>query len=187
MPSSNCTIQMSGGGIKDGKLPETLQSFFAFLGTKGLDIISCRFHKKEEIAFVTLGNILDKITLLSQYYKSPTTITMEKVEKHADPITERFYSTSCKYALGISKYSRTTLALGELGRYPVQHWMILLTVMYWLRLEQGTKNTLLNIAYLSMKKENHQWRRDMEYFPWKIGYRNIWLNPEKWSKNRLKL
>ena len=91
--------------------------------TKMLFPISCflAFYKKEEVAFVTLGNILDKITLFSQYYKSPTTITMEEVEKHADPITERFYSTSCKYALGISKYSSTTLALGELGRFPLQH------------------------------------------------------------------
>ena len=40
--------------------------------------------------------------------------------------------------------------------------------MYWLRLEQGTKNPLLNIAYLTMKKENHQWRRDIEYFLWKM-------------------
>ena len=59
--------------------------------------------------------------------------------------------------------------------------------MYWLRLEQGTKNPLLNIAYLTMKKENHQWRRDIKYFLWKIGYGNIWLSPEKLSKDRLKL
>ena len=187
MPSSNCTIKIRGGDIKDGRLRETLQSLFASLGSDGLDIISCRFHKKEEVAFVTSGNILDKITLFSQYYKSPTTITMEEVEKHADPITERFYSTSCKYALGISKYSSTTLAPGELGRFPLQHRIILLTLMYWLRLEQGTKNPLLNIAYLTMKKENHQWRRDIEYFLWKIGYGNIWLSPEKLSKDRLKL
>ena len=38
-----------------------------------------------------------------------------------------------------------------------------------------------------MKKENHQWRRDIEYFLWKIGYGNIWLSPEKLSKARLKL
>ena len=162
-----------------------IQSLFASLGSDGLDIISCRLHKKEEVAFVTLGNILDKITLFSQYYESPT--TMEEVEKHADPITERFYSTSCKYALGISKYSSTTLTLRELGRFPLQHQIILLTLMYWLRLEQGTKNPLLNIAYLTMKKENHQWRRDSEYFLWKIGYGNIWLSPEKLSKDRLKL
>ena len=45
----------------------------------------------------------------------------------------------------------------------------------------------MNIAYLTMKKENHQWRRDIEYFLWKIGYGNIWLSPEKLSKDRLKL
>ena len=64
MPSSNCTIKIRWGDIKDGRLRETLQSLFASLGSDGLDIISCRFHKKEEVAFV---NILDKITLFSQY------------------------------------------------------------------------------------------------------------------------
>ena len=39
MPSSNCGIKMSGGGISDGKLRETPQSLFAFLGTDGPDII----------------------------------------------------------------------------------------------------------------------------------------------------
>ena len=85
MPSSNCTIKIRGGDIKDGRLRETLQSLFASLGSDGLDIISCKFHKKDEVAFVTLGNILDKITLFSQYYKSPTTITMEEVEKICRP------------------------------------------------------------------------------------------------------
>ena len=46
------------------------------------DIISYRFHKKEEVdlAFVTLGNILDKITLFSQYrnYESQTTVIWKR-------------------------------------------------------------------------------------------------------------
>ena len=72
------------------------------------------------MAFVTLGNILDKINLLSLHNKSPVTFSIEEVEKGPESAVETFYST-CKYALGMSKYSSTTLALGELGRYPIQH------------------------------------------------------------------
>ena len=79
------------------------------------------------MAFVTLGNILDKINLLSLYNKSPVTFSIEEVEKGPESAVETFYSTTCKYALGISKYSSTTLALGELGRYPIQHRVVLLT------------------------------------------------------------
>ena len=159
---------------------------FEFLGVTNIDIVSSRFYKKGEVAFVTLGNI-DKITLLSHYYRSPVTFSIEPVEKKKDTLVETFYSTSCKHALGISKYSSTTLAMGELGRYPIQHRIILLTTMYWLRLEHGTKNALLNLAYQTMKNENHHWCKNIEYYFWKIGYRNMWLNPEKWSKNTLKL
>ena len=124
------------------------------------------------MAFVTLGNVIDKITLLSHYYKSPVTfpssipkwapvepnrgptgaqlgpnrgphgmllgLSIEPVEKKKDTLVETVYSTSCKHALRISKYSSITLAMGVLGRYPVQHGIILLTTMYWLRLNKKT-------------------------------------------------
>ena len=187
MPSSNYTIKVKGDNISSSKLRESLGHIFEFLGVTNIDIVSSRFYKKGEVANVTLGNIIDKITLLSHYYRSPVTFSIEPVEKKKDTLVETFYSTSCKHALGISKYSSTTLAMGELGRYPIQHRIILLTTMYWLRLEHGTKNPLLNLAYQTMKNENHQWCKNIEYYFWKIGYRNMWLNPEKWSKNTLKL
>ena len=41
-----------------------------------------RFHKKiQEVAFVTLGNILDKINLLFLHNESPVTFSIEDVEK----------------------------------------------------------------------------------------------------------
>ena len=154
MPSSNYTIKVKGDNISSSKLQESLGHIFEFLGVTNIDIVSSRFYKKGEVAFITLGNIIDKITLLSHYYRSPVTFSIEPVEKKKDTLVETFYSTSCKHALGISKYSSTTLAMGELGRYPIQHRIILLTTMYWLRLEHGTKNPLLNLAYQTMKNEN---------------------------------
>ena len=67
--------------------------------------------------------------------------------------------------------------------------MILLTLLYYLIKITGNEKSPLKYdsLNLTMKRENHQWRKDVEYLSWEIDYRNIWLNPEKWSKNRLKL
>ena len=54
------------------------------------------------MAFVTLGNILDKNNLLSLHNKSPVTFLIEEVVKGAESaVVETCYSTttSCKYAL----------------------------------------------------------------------------------------
>ena len=187
MPSSNCTVKVKGDCLNNTRLKDNLHNLFEHLGHANINIISCRFHKKEEVAFVTLGNILDKINLLSLHNKSPVTFTIEGVEKGPESAVETFYSTSCKYALGISKYSSTTLALGELKRYPIQHRVVLLTMLYWLRLEHNTKKTLLNLAFQTIKKENHQWLKNIEYYLWKIGYRNVWENPKGWKKTSFKL
>ena len=95
---------------------------------------------------------------------------------------ETFYSSSCKFALGISKYSSTTFTLGELGRFPIESKVILLNIFYWLRLEHGSMNPVLNEAFSTMKSENHQWLKDIQYLLCKIGSKNIWLDPYACSK-----
>ena len=52
---------------------------------------------------------------------------------------------------------------------------------------QNTQNNLLNLAFQTIKKENHQWLKNIEYYLWKIGYRNVWENPNEWNKTSFKL
>ena len=49
MPSHNCTIKVKGN-ISSGNLRENLKNIFPV--TTNVDIVSCRFHKKE-VAFLT--------------------------------------------------------------------------------------------------------------------------------------
>ena len=67
-PSNNCAIKV----ISSGKLREHLRNTFNFLGTNSIDIDSSNEYNvgftKKEVAFVTLGNIIVKTTLLSHYY-----------------------------------------------------------------------------------------------------------------------
>ena len=46
---------------------------------------------------------------------------------------------------------------------------------------------ILNLAFQTIKKENHQWLKNIEYYLWKIGYRNVWENPNGWEKTFFKL
>ena len=74
-----------------------------------------------------------------------------------------------------------------LGRYPIQIRRTVLAVLYWLRLEKGTENTLLNKAFNTIKQENHPWLQNIQYSLWQVGLGNIWFNPKTCKKNSLKL
>ncbi len=56
------------------------------------------------------------------------------------------------------------LTLGELGKFPLSHKASVLALAYWLRMEQGTENVLLNKTFNSMKRENHPWLQNVYCF-----------------------
>ena len=49
--------------------------------------------------------------------------------------------------------------------------------LYWVRLELGTESVMLNNAFVSMKDENSKWLNKVEDLLWRIGLREVWLNP----------
>ena len=58
----------------------------------------------------------------------------------------------------------------------------MLSIMHWLCLEHGTESTMLKNAFLSMKGENSKWLNKVEDLLWKIGLREVRLNPHQWDK-----
>ena len=134
----------------------------------------------------TLDNVLDKIKILHSYKTHPVTFEIEELEQKLQSSVEKFYSNYYKYALGISKYSSSTLNLSELGRHPIRiRATVLRSIMYWLRFEHGPESTMLNNAFVSMKAENSKWLNKVEYLLWKIGLRGVWLNPHHWDKKKV--
>jgi hypothetical protein len=73
------------------------------------------------------------------------------------------------------------MALGELGRFPIQNKAISLAVSYWSRLEHGTDNLILNKAYTECKTNNHKWYNDIYYLLQSNGLQNILDNTLKYS------
>ena len=53
----------------------------------------------------------------------------------------------CKKSLNMSKFCSNSAIYTEMGVYPLEHQAYSLTIKYWLRLVNGTENTLLNEYY----------------------------------------
>ena len=52
-----------------------------------------------------------------------------------------------------------------------------LGIKYWLRLYNGTNNTLLNNCYRLNVEENHQCVQNIQYILTSNGFGDIWSNP----------
>ena len=83
-----------------------------------------------------------------------------------------------KRTLNVSKYSSNKCMYGELARFPLSHNAWGLGIKYWLRLYNGTNNTLLNNCYRLNVEENHQWVQNIQYILTSNGFGDIWSNPQ---------
>ena len=90
---------------------------------------------------------------------------------------EKVHQYFCKRTLNVSKYASKNAVNAELGRSPIMHKAGGLAVKYWLRLENGTENAILNDAFLEAKTANHDWIQSVQYMLCTNGFRDIWLNP----------
>ncbi len=157
-------------------LKKQMYTFLESIDISNIEIISCHYVKSSDDVIITLKNIRDKIEVFKKQKLCPATFTVTDNIGHTYGLTETFYNKYCKYTLGISKYSSKTLTLGELGRYPILIKQIVLGILHWWRLEQGTENTLLNKAFIVTKEENHPWLQNIKYLLYKIGLGDIWLS-----------
>ena len=83
----------------------------------------------------------------------------------------------------MSKYASNTAVLGELGRFPVINTARSLLIKYWLRLNAGTDNILLNEAYNTCKQENLQWIQCVQHLLYENGFGDVWESPNSVNKN----
>jgi uncharacterized protein YbaR (Trm112 family) len=67
--------------------------------------------------------------------------------------------------------------MAELGRHPIHNKVWALAANYWLRLEQGTPNLLVNKAYSEAKRERHQWVQGIRYLLMRNGFGYAWETP----------
>ena len=73
--------------------------------------------------------------------------------------------------------------LGELGRHPVMDIAKSLSIKYWLRLESGTENMILNKAYEESSNNRSEWVQEIQSLLCENGYGDIWQNPKLANKD----
>ena len=69
----------------------------------------------------------------------------------------------------------------ELGRMPITHKAWGLVIKYWIRLENETRNRLLNEAYVTAKRKYIDWIQNVQYMLCRNGFIDVWLNPSQYD------
>lgn len=105
-----------------------------------------------------MSDVKDRDVLL---YNQNTTMFTKYERKEKNKI-ESVANNLYKFLLGQSKFASTTACMGELGRYLLYIRAWTLSMKYWLRLEKGTNNILLNHAYHEEKLRKNWWIENIE-------------------------
>ncbi len=131
---------------------------------ENINIVLCRYCKTRNDVLVKLEKVFVKLDILCNYMCHPSTFIISYDENISDCEIDQTYKCFCKYVLGMSKYTSSTLTLGEIGKFPLSHKASVLALTYLPRMEQGTENILLNKAFNSMKREDHTWLQNVYCF-----------------------
>ena len=83
----------------------------------------------------------------------------------------------CKKSLNLSKYASSCAVRLELGIHTMDAKAHSLAIKYWLRLETGTSNFLLNQAYNESKFMNTQWLQGIQYLLTNNGFGDVLAQP----------
>ncbi len=97
-------------------------------------------------------------------------LTVKKVKqspKKSD--IQRVQTNYCKFVLGLLKYASSEACAGESGPLPLRNRVQSLAVRYWLCMEQGTPNILLNATFDCAKSEFHLWMQDVRHLLYSNG------------------
>ncbi len=129
-------------------------------------------------ACVTFEHLTDKKLFQHSFTSHLNVLTVKEAKQGPQKIDiERVQTNYCKFALGLSKYASSEACAGELGRLPLRNRVHSLAVRYWLRVEQGTPNTLLNATFDCAKLEFYPWMQDIRHLLYSNGLGYVWQDP----------
>ena len=146
-----------------------------------------RTDRSQQTMYITVADLTDKVLLLHHKRQGKDEIIFEDCLSSLWNEYEKVHLNYCKFVLGISKYASNLAVLGELGRFPVADKITVSHVLYWLRLEQGTENPILNNAFTESKLESHCFIKSIQYVLSKSGLCYIYSNPQGFSKDYVKM
>ncbi len=165
VPTHRFSVKLCIEGIPDKDVKTWLLGVLKTFSDSLLatDIKSYRVYRTKNEIFIDFSSIESKSRIISGFSVKPTTCDIVNVQQNS-PEYEKVHSNFCKFALGISKYASTTLAFGELGRFPIKFKVLNQAVRYWHRLEIGTDIFLLQRAYSECKAHDFPWLKELSTF-----------------------
>ena len=72
-------------------------------------------------------------------------------------ITETFHNRFCKSVLGLSRNASNSATIGDLGRFPMQIFIDIAILKFWLHIVNDKCRHLVKEAYISEVKQNSNW------------------------------
>ena len=118
------------------------------------------YSDKQEL----LNNVNDCPFIISNFVESESSF-------------EKVHHDFCKKSLNMSKFASNTAIVGELGRYPLSNTAKASCIKYWLRMNAGTENILLNEAYTECLQNRHEYIQGIQYLLQENGFGSVWVDP----------
>ena len=94
-----------------------------------------------------------------------------------DAEMEKLQLYYCKRSLNVYTHASNSAVMGELSRYPLSYNTWVAIIKYWMRLNNGTENMILNAAFQLAYNENHRWVQAVYHVLNHNGFKEVWLNP----------
>ena len=106
-------------------------------------------------------------------------------ESYEDFLPERIHTKFCKFLIGINKYSSNLAGKSEVGRYPLAMPASLLSLMYWLHINDHENLKAHDKFIQSLLNEDEIKSNQIKSFLKVIGFDRVWQNKGSFSNRKL--
>ena len=122
---------------------------------------------------INLSSVYNKETIIQSAGTHKFTTYCDEPEADIEKIQRYF----CKRSLNVNKHASNSAVMGELRRYPLTYNIWITVIKYWVRLSNGTENSLLNAAYKKAISGHHWWVQAVFNMMSVNGLKDNWFNP----------
>ena len=181
--------------VYDKKLIDNV-SEYNYLGIKFASSGTFTFAKKELIfkarkalfkVYKSVNYPLCSVQLMSKLFDTlvkPILLYGSEIWGDSNNIlVETMHNKYCKSLLGVNKNAPNSAVLGDLGRYPMQIYIDITVIKYWLRVANKDCRSLVWDAYQSElhQKEHSKWLTHVKNLLSQHGFLNVWQNPSAFN------
>jgi hypothetical protein len=138
----------------------------------------------DHVALLDFGDYSVKEYVITQAIK-PDNLVFEDWDIDVEKIQyEKIQSEFSKYVLNVNKYASSKACRAELGLFPLCNTTWSHAIKYYLRMEFGTGNALLNAAFSCAKVNNHTWFQSIQRLLRIYGFGYVLANPLSVNKEQ---